>query len=86
MSSKDKSDKQLPERSEQTSISPEVPNTPSQMLGEISIGLLPGQKINIEMQKNKDYSVTLRSPETGDTMVARTSGNNVRYTYNPKKK
>ena len=86
MSSKDKSDKQLPERSEQTSIPPEVPNTPIQMLGEIYSNLLPGQKVPLEMQKNKNNSMTLKSPKTGDTIVANPSGNNVRYKYNPKKK
>lgn len=30
--------------------------------------------------------MTLKSPETGDTIVANESGNNVRYKYNPKKK
>lgn len=54
------------------------------MLGEIYSDLLPGQKVNIEMKKNKNESVTLKSSETGNTIVAYNSGNNVRYIYNPK--
>lgn len=84
MSSKNKNNKMLPERSEQNSNSPVVSNTPNQMLGEIYSDLLPGQKVNIEMKKNKNESVTLKSSETGNTIVAYNSGNNVRYIYNPK--
>lgn len=86
MSSKDKKDKTLPKRNEPDSNSPVAPITPIQMLGEIYSNLLPGQKVPLEMQKNKNNSMTLKSPETGDTIVANESGNNVRYKYNPKKK
>ena len=53
MSSKSKNKKMLPKRSKQNSNSPVVSNTPIQMLGEIYGDLLPGQKVNIEMKKNR---------------------------------
>ena len=54
MSSKDKKDKMLPKRNEPDSNSPVAPITPIQMLGEIYSNLLPGQKVPLEMQKNKN--------------------------------
>lgn len=84
MSSKSKNKKMLPKRSKQNSNSPVVSNTPIQMLGEIYGDLLPGQKVNIEMKKNKNESMTLKSSEMGATIVAYPSGNNVKYSYNPK--
>ena len=86
MSSKDKKDKMLPKKNVPDSNSPVGPITPMQMLGEIYSDLLPGQKVPLEMQKNKNNSLTLKSPQTGDTIVANPSGNNVRYKYTPKKK
>ena len=76
----------LPKRNALDSNSPVAPITPIQMLGEIYSDLLTGQKVPLEMQKNKNNSMTLKSPQTGDTIVANPSGHNVIYKYNPKKK
>jgi len=86
MSLKDKNDKILPKKSEENSKLLVASNTPIQMLGEIYSDLLPGQEVNLQMKNNKNDSMTLKSPETGDTIVTNPSGNNVRYSYNPKKK
>ena len=86
MSLKGKNDKMPPMKSEENSKPPVDSNTPIQMLGEIYSDLLPGQEVTFKMKKNKNKSMTLKSPETGDTIVANLSGNNVRYSYNPKKK
>ena len=86
MSLKGKNDKMPTYENRGNSKPPVDSNTPIQMLGEIYSDSLPGQEVTFKMKQNKNQSMTLKSPETGDTIVANLSRNNVRYSYNPKKK
>lgn len=81
-----KKEKMLPESSRDNSNLSIPENTIGGFLGNIYSELNPGDSTNIQLSRNRDDSATIRCLEQGKTMVARGSGNNVGYSYKPKKK
>lgn len=76
----------LPESNKNNSNLPVHKDSVGVFLGDLFSELNPGESTNIQLRRNLDDSATIRCPEQGKTLVKRKSGNDVGYSYNPKKK
>jgi len=65
---------------------PEKLDSVGALLSDLFATLNPGESTDIQLKRNRDDSATLRCAEKGKTLVKRPSGNDVGYSYKPKKK
>lgn len=82
---KSKKDKMLPDINNGTNL-PASGDSVGALLSDIFSTLSPGESTNLQVKRNRDDSATLSCPEKGRTLVKRASGNDVGYSYKPKKK
>lgn len=81
-----KKGKMLPDGSTNGSNLPASGDSATGFFAALFSALNPGESTDIELTRNHDNSATLRCPEQGKTLVKRESGNDVGYSYKPKKK
>ena len=65
---------------------PDSSSSTGYFLSSLFLELKPGESTHIQLKRNHDESATLRCSELGKTLVKRKSGNDVGYSYKPKKK